>query len=916
MRLKIMARDHVRYAIKDATPWLMHTYEHAAAEMDFWSRLVGGAGASAASSQTKLNGPQQRLTNFKHLCLKLQQLWQKKGANRSDPAVVSILSSHLQSINRILRDETLAAAPHLCVQYVATAQIHLLMSSIGSTVRSTQIMKEAVRFFDLLIDREEEDFIEDVVFADRLLSLTRGPSDASTGLDTDTETELVELLFAVTAKLRQRPAIPSAWFRPSKFTNNASSPSATNLEARTQEFPLVYLLLDYVHHKGKVGDFARTGLLYIFESAARSHELEKWVIESELATIMASGLGALYSQLSSKVALGFAKESVPPILGFSNISNLDHSFDAEPVFSNTLRTNVATFLSYLVFWQDILERCPSVDIKATLLDHFDFLFLRPLLYPSLVESSDIDSGSSVAVLTYLRYVFETVDHPDIIRLLLQYMLGATAEVTKESTPSRPTALARRRKSESLVILSANRLDEPSPDLLTLTHVMHGYLLSRNQQTVTSSLRLLATIMRLRHDYVATTVIRVQATKRIGSKRTLQAHDRDLEILYSLAEGLLEDDGLEGYYESHLQDAQSMIERHPCSARRLFPPSTDASETMFLHKTHGPTQQYAVVPDDPIFTCLLALLDDFLVNDVEVNLSLSEILAILASCGGLSLESWLVGPNSKDSPGASSDHEVKPLDGSLVGTRVAENRSGVASPVFARLNSLAERVDELRQDIQDFDIYLAERRHIFKVGEDIDDALAITSIQQSGVSKDSKQSRTREQAYVGSIAERLKASSNASRSSSPRGRQQDHTRDRQAQPKSLVGRLSHLRLSPPPSPSKSLERTYSPSPLRKGSISSTTSSTMSSPRGPPDVLERRVRLKANTKHRGWLRESTDSETSSIRSESIKAGTDDAEDTKEISLSQLLTNIVILQEFILELAAMIQARASLFGEVSLL
>ncbi|KAL9598153.1 MAG: hypothetical protein Q9179_004015 [Wetmoreana sp. 5 TL-2023] len=780
--------------------------------MDFWSRLIGGAGASAASRQTNLNGPQQRLTNFKLLCLQLQQLWQKKGANRSDPAVVSTLSSHLQSINRILRDETLAAAPHLCVQYVATAQTHALISSIGSTVRNTQIMKEAVRFFDLLIDREEEDFIEDVIFADRLLSLTRGVSDASTGLDTDTETEMVELLFAVTAKLRQRPAIPSAWFRPSKYTNKAPSPSATNLEARPQEFPLVYLLLGYVHYKGKVGDFARTGLLYIFESAARSHELEKWVIESELATIMASGLGALYSQLS-------------------------------------------------------------------------------------------------------RYIFETVDHPDVIRLLLQYMLGATAEVTKESTPSRPTALARRRKSESLVTINANRPDDPSPDLLTLTHVMHGYLLSRNQQTVTSSLRLLATIMRLRHDYVATTVFRVQATKITGSKRTLKAHDRDVEILYSLAEDILDDDGLESYYESHLQDAQSMVERHPCSAYRLFPPSMDASETMFLHKTHGPIQQYAIVPDDPIFTCLLALLDDFLVNDVEVNLSLSEILAILASCGGLCLEGWLVGPNLKDSPGGSSNHEGKPLDGSLVGTRVSESRLEVASPIFARLNSLAERVDKLRHDIQDFDIYLAERRHIFKVGEEIDDALAITSIQQSGESKDSKQSRTRDQAYVGSIAERLKASSNASRSSSPRGRQQDHTHDGQAQPKSLVGRLSHLRLSPPPSPSKSLERTYSPSPLRKGSTSSTTSTTLPSPRGPPDVLERRVYLKANTMHRGRLRESTDNETSSIRSQCTSAGTDDAEETKEIGLSQLLTNIVILQEFILELAAIIQVRASLFGEVRL-
>lgn len=47
-----------------------------------------------------------------------------------------------------------------------------------------------------------------------------------------------------------------------------------------------------------MGDFARTGLLYIIEAASSTGELERWIAESDLATLMASGLGALYSQLS------------------------------------------------------------------------------------------------------------------------------------------------------------------------------------------------------------------------------------------------------------------------------------------------------------------------------------------------------------------------------------------------------------------------------------------------------------------------------------------------------------------------------------------------------------------------------------------------------------------------------------------
>lgn len=162
------------------------------------------------------------------------------------------------------------------------------MSSIGSTTRNDQFTQEAVRFFDLLIDCEE-DFIEDAGFVDMLFELIRGASDASGVVTTETRTEMVELLFAVTAKLRQRPSIPSAWFRPSNNTDG-NRPAGVRLpDSQYQEFPLVYTLLDYVHHDGKIGDFARTGLLYIFESGARSHVLERWIIESEVATVMASG---------------------------------------------------------------------------------------------------------------------------------------------------------------------------------------------------------------------------------------------------------------------------------------------------------------------------------------------------------------------------------------------------------------------------------------------------------------------------------------------------------------------------------------------------------------------------------------------------------------------------------------------------
>ncbi|KAL8938213.1 MAG: hypothetical protein Q9216_004015 [Gyalolechia sp. 2 TL-2023] len=863
-----------------------------------WSRFIGGASASAVTKQPSLNLPERRLASFKRAYLQLQQIWQKT-KSRPSPLFGQTILPHLQTLNHLLQDEIHTASGHVCLQNVATSQIYILVSSIGSAGINDEATKEAVRFFNFLIDSEEVDFIQDAAFADRLTSFVRGDSRANS-ITPDAESGMVELLFAVAAKSRQRRTIPSAWFRPNHGGEQGRSSNGSVSVSRFQEFSLMYMLLDYVHHEGKSGDFARTGLLYILESAARSEELEKWIIDSELATMMASGLGALYSQLSSKVALSYSKESLPAILAFSDVTNFDHPSDAEPISSEALQTNLATFLSFLVFWQDALERCPSQEIKATLMDHFDFLFLRPLLYPSLVESSDMDSGSSVAVMTYLRAILENLSHSDFIHLILHYMLGAPARLSEDSKPSRPSTLARRRKSESLINNNAVRIDDPSPELITLTDILRGYLESRNQQTVTACLRLIATMLHFRHEFADRTLMKFKLSRESTGRRSMSTHYQYLETLYSMAEGISDDDTLGQCYESHLEDAQVLLETHPCSADQLLPPDMDALEK---DEPRSKVRQRSIIQDDPLLTCLLSLLENFLTNDIVVNLSLSENLAALASCRETSLEDWLLASvsdrNVAEEQSAGDDHAF-------------DKNSQVASPVFARLELLIQRIGKLRRDIDDFDIYLAERRHVFKVGGDIDDALAGVSIQEPPQLDNGNPPRSKDQ--IGSISARLKTSDHPSRSTSPRGRQKENMKDSTAPPKSVVGRLSHLRLSPSPGRVNPGERTYSSSPLRKQSLSSTASSSIPSPRGPPDALYQRIRLQARSRPARSIHQHNESETSSIRSESIRSGIDSSEETREIGLSHLLTNVIILQDFILELAAILQVRASLFGEIN--
>ncbi|KAL9025116.1 MAG: hypothetical protein Q9180_007721 [Flavoplaca navasiana] len=379
----------------------------------------------------------------------------------------------------------------------------------------------------------------------------------------------------------------------------------------------------------------------------------------------------------------------------------------------------------------------------------------------------------------------------------------------------------------------------------------------------------------------------------------------------MAEDILDEDDLEAYYESHLQDAQVNIELHVCFERQITPAEIDFSEARVNAK--DVKRQHVITTEDPILLRLLSLLEDFLVNDIEINLSLSETFAALASCSETSLEGWLLGPKSSPIPPRVKG-AVQTVEGATMTSQARANNLGSVSPILMRLRGLIERIDKIRADIQDFDIYLSERRHVFRVGEEINEAVAEVPVRKSQHTGEGQKSKARDPVAIGSISERLKASSNVSRASSPRGRQKDNAEHYEAPPNSLVRRLNHLRLSPSRSPSKTLERQYSPSPLRRTSVSSRTSSGLPSPRGPPDILHRKVRLMAYNGCGRPLRESMDSETGSIRSESTRAEPDTAGETREISLSHLLTNVIILQEFILELAAIIQVRASLFGEVN--
>ena len=258
------------------------------------------------------------------------------------------------------------------------------IARIATTSYNEWIIKEAVLFFATLVESEEEAFVESEAFATSLTNLlVRITGANSIRLSPDTEARVVELAFNITTKIRLEPDILPAWFklRRDKQQDERVQEGQKKFEGRTQkqDFPLFYLLVDYIHQDGKVGDFARTGLLYIIEAAASSVELEQWIVESDLSTLMATGLGALYSQLSGKLVIDYPPQDLPPILALSDYQPPVATQEIVPSTDPGFQAHLDTFLSHLVFWQDVLNHCKSPDVKSTLLEHFQIIFLQQLL---------------------------------------------------------------------------------------------------------------------------------------------------------------------------------------------------------------------------------------------------------------------------------------------------------------------------------------------------------------------------------------------------------------------------------------------------------------------------------------------------------------------------------------------------------
>jgi hypothetical protein len=580
----------------------------------------------------------------------------------------------------------------------------------------------------------------------------------------------------------------------------------------------------------------------------------------------------------------------------------------------------------------------------------------------------------VAVLTYLRRILESLEHPDMIHLILHYLLALPDSTPAPSGSRASISAARKRKSLDLATMMATHIEvDTTPALFNLVDLIQTSLKSESEQTVSTTLQLVSVILKRHHRYAVTTLLWTSQILSDGPQRTIGAHDQEMEFLLNLAGVVGGDDNFDDVYENHVKDSMSTLESHPCSIPLLAPKATGSTMKFPGSQATIPgaprdIRSHTLRPEDPMLKTLNVILSTFFTNSLETNLSLTGAIVDLAACGFMRIDGWLLPDPSKYTYEEEEDEIEDPY---LIASGDAidiEERAQVKAlrkmrrtpiwntsrlPAFlAQLEALVDQIQEYRASIPRFDELLQQRREAF-IAASSNDATPMPPRQQPDQSKESSRSTSpRMRSGFDTLAQRIFPElGTPSRSNSPRGRRsQDQQRSSNSGFPALTsgygfntptnGRNPN---APPTShpnsdtPSRDSSRAFSPSPLRGDQetlrgVDIPPSQTAAFAAVDQSILARKVSLpipksevepipfpdlKAGATTIDGSGESVITEhelaTVDVKIEHVKSAENPGAGEKEVTVSHILTNVLVLQEFILEIAALVQVRAGLFGEV---
>lgn len=636
---------------------------------------------------------------------------------------------------------------------------------------------------------------------------------------------------------------------------------STNHKKSEHEFLLFNYLLRFVHREGQIGDFARAGLLFLMDVAMspgdQEHRLSKdesllsegvyetktqdpianaalslaeYVLDGDFSDVLGAGLGAVYSQLPSKLevhARAIAKEnrSASMVLGGCPIDDERTQSEADVLdFNRTLgmedsratdfKTRLDQFLKLLEFLEDIFRRNVFNDDPETSLDPSTLVgtaivnsileairqtFLENVLYPSILECSDAD-GSAVAVMSYIEIMIRTLEKGQLTDLLVNFLVSEDDDDIPKPRPRPHSMLTlgssapnkaqgtdivsklRRRRSSAMMLLELEAPESTkqsgyftSLGRFTLKDLLTSNLRSKDQPTAAAALQLLNVLLvyyspvcvdkllivtrdpnatsfpeptlndqpaaALEQEEVEDFVYPTEVPEstplppRFAQPRTTYStHEREMDLylkLVSRLDPLHSSNSFSTGYDKYLCDAIQAIQNHASFSSDI----PEDMRTQLKHRLH---------PTDPILSAILEWLRKLFSNTPEFNIALTGALASLAHDPFRSLAGWLTFGHVEDASGTtqppvdshghgapvdgddrSADYYIEEMLASESRTLPALSLDDGSRPVVLLIfQGLVAQLERYRQSVENFDKYLLERRQGLLFSENLTDALTL------------------------------------------------------------------------------------------------------------------------------------------------------------------------------------------------
>jgi hypothetical protein len=406
------------------------------------------------------------------------------------------------------------------------------------------------------------------------------------------------------------------------------------------------------------------------------------------------------------------------------------------------------------------------------------------------------------------------------------------------------------------------------------------LKSCHAETVNACLNLLSVIIEQQHAHVVSNLFRLDPVPVLREQRGVKQLNASLLGLVEYGATIAKYPDMDSSYQDALSDGQVRLEQHSCW--RMDGNAVDQEN-----------RDWSISRECKLFEAILSLLRTFFANDTVTNLNLTQALLDLAACQHLNLHGWLLAS----------------------GNRTDSADSSALNVVFV-IGELVEQVRQWRSQFTEWDQLVYTRR-----GELDDDEPA----QRPAETRNPSQ---------------LQFDTNATlRSTSPSSTQ---SRSRPTTPKKIstteFGSIDSAISIPRGHRGSLVERTLAHSPLRRlvqvppekddgfgqpqelwmptpAPAILKTQVHLLDPRAPEEASEslpvhagRKQTSSPAGEHLLALRRTDDSGTATPI-----GGRDEPGTRNQVSLSHILTNAVILQEFVLELAALVQLRATFFSEI---